>query len=187
MYSTNQFRKNLKIQIDGVPYSMVEFQHVSPGKGSAFTRTRLKNLMTGNITERTFKSVEKVEPANVESREMQFVYRDTTGFTFMDNTSYEQVILSEDLLGEDVNYLTENLPVNVLFYNEKPIAVDLPYFIESEVVEADPAIKGDTVSGAMKVAKVKTGLKVNVPLHIKEGDVIKIDTRTGAYSEKVSK
>lgn len=187
MYSTAQFRKNLKVQFDGVPFSMVEFQHVSPGKGSAFTRTRLKNLLNGNVIERTFKSNEKVEPANVESKDMQFLFKDGSGYNFMDTSTYEQVALNEDLMGDSVGYLAENLMVTVLFFNEKPIAIDLPYFVDLTIVRCDPATKGDTVSGALKIAKVQTGLSVHVPLHIKEGDVIKVDTRTGDYSEKVSR
>ena len=187
MYATNQFRKGLKIQSDGVPYSMVEFQHVSPGKGSAFTRTKLKNLLTQNITERTFKSVEKVEQANVEEKEMQFLFKDGSGFNFMDTSNYEQIILNDSLMGESAHYLIENLKIGVLFFNERPIGIDLPNFVEMKVVESDPAIKGDTVSGGSKIAKVETGLKVNVPLHIKEGDTIKVDSRTGDYSEKVNR
>jgi len=187
MYSTSDFRKNLKIEIDGVPYEMVEFQHVSPGKGSAFSRTRLRNLLNNNVIDRTFKSVEKVGSANIENREYSFLYKDSAGYTFMDSVNFEQIILNENVLKDKIEYLAENLGVQILFHNDKPIGLELPYFIESVIVESDPASKGDTVSGAQKVAKLATGLKVNVPLHLKEGDRIKVDTRTGAYSEKVNK
>jgi elongation factor P len=187
MYATNQFRKGLKIEIEGVPYQIVDFQHVSPGKGSAFTRTKLKNLMTLNTIEKTFKSVEKVSPSNTEQRQMQFLYKDTEGFHFMDTSSYEQTMISEDQLGDLVGYLQENINVQVMFFNERPIGVELPQFIEAKIIETDPAFKGDTAAGGTKPAKLQPGASVNVPFHLKEGDVIKVDTKDGTYVEKVNK
>ena len=187
MYATNQFRKGLKLEIDATPYRIVDFQHVSPGKGGAFTRTKLKNMLNGNVVEKTFKSGEKIARANTEDKEMQYLYSDGEGYHFMDTSSYEQVPLREDHLGEDVGYLQEGIKVNVTFYNDRPIGVDLPNMVELKIVETDPAFKGDTVSGGTKPAKTEAGAVVQVPFHLKEGDVIKIDTRENKYVEKVNK
>lgn len=187
MYDTREFKKGLKVELDGAPYSILDFQHISPGKGSAFTRTKLKNLLTGNTTEKTFKSGEKVPPADVQQREMQFLYADATDFHFMDNTSYEQMQIGKDVLGDAVGYLQENIVLLVMLYNGRPIDAELPNFIEAKVVETEPAIRGDTVSGGTKPAKLETGATVSVPFHIKEGDLIKVDTRNAAYVEKVNR
>jgi len=186
MYATNQFRKGLKVEIDGVPFQIVDFQHVSPGKGSAFTRTKLKNMLTDTQIERTFKSGEKLHPANTEDKEMQFLFKDSEGYHFMDTTSYEQLALSEEVLGESAKFLQENLQIHVTLFNERPIGINLPNFVELKVVKTDPAFKGDTVSGGTKPALLESGASVNVPFHIKEGDVIKVDTRDGSYSEKAN-
>lgn len=186
MYAINQFKKGLKIEIDGVPYQIVDFQHVSPGKGSAFTRTKLKNMLNQNTTEKTFKSNEKVDSANTEDKEMQYLFRDAEGFHFMDTGSYEQMALQEELLGDESGFLQENLKIRVTFHNDKPIGIELPNFVELKVVQTDPAFKGDTVSGGTKPAKLEAGATVQVPFHIKEGDVIRVDTRDRSYSEKVN-
>jgi elongation factor P len=149
VYPTNEFRKNLKLDIDNTPFQIVEFQHVSPGKGSAFTRTKLKNLLNGNVIERTFKSGEKIPAANVE--------------------------------------IKDNMQVQVLFYNEKPITVDLPTFVELKVVKTDPSFRGDTVTGGSKPATLETGAVIQVPFHISEGDILKVDTRDATYVEKANK
>ncbi|HTL12448.1 MAG TPA: elongation factor P [Bdellovibrionota bacterium] len=184
MYETRQFRKGLKLEIDGVPFAIVDFQHISPGKGSAFTRTKLRNLLNGNQTEKTFKSGEKVAQADVTTREMQFLYKDAAGYNFMDLTSYEQIILDEETLGEDVKFMKEQIVVQIMLYGEKPIGVELPTFIEALVVKTDPAFKGDTVGGS-KPATIEPGAVVQVPFHIKEGDKIRVDTRECIYLEKV--
>jgi len=187
VYDTSQIKKGLKIQIDGNPYTVIEFQFVKPGKGSAFTRTKLRNLMTGAVLERTYKSGEKLEPAPMEDLQMQFLYREGDQFVFMDTSSYEQVHLTAQDLGENQQYLTDGMMVDVLFFNERPIGVTPPNFVELKVTRTEPGFKGDTSSNTYKAATMETGLEVQVPLFIEEGEVLKIDTRTGAYTERVKK
>ena len=187
MFATNEFRKGLKVEIDNVPYEIVDFQHVSPGKGRAFTRTKLRNLVTGNQLERTITSGDKLDGANTEQKEMQYLFKDAEGYHFMNQSDYDQVALQPDLLGESVGFLQEHLVIQVMYYNDRPIGVELPIFVALKIVETDPAFKGDTVTGGTKPAKLETGAVVQVPFHIKEGDVIKVDTRSSAYVEKVNK
>jgi elongation factor P len=187
MIATNQFRKGLKVEIENVPYEIVDFQHVSPGKGRAFTRTKLKSLITGNVIERTITSGDKLDKANTEQTEMQFLYKDPAGYNFMNQATYDQVILQEELLGDAKDFLQENCVLQVMFYNERPIGVELPTFVQLKIVETDPAFKGDTVTGGTKPAKLETGGVVQVPFHLKEGDIVKVDTREYAYVEKVNK
>lgn len=185
MYQTTDFKKGLKIEVEGKPYLIVEFQHVNPGKGSAFVRTRLKNLETNQVIERTFKAgVETAGRPDMEEREMEFNYSDMDGFNFMEQTSFEMIHLSNDQVGENKDYLQEGIKVFVLYYNGRPIAIELPNFVNLKVVSTDPGLKGDTASGGSKKAILETGLQVNVPLFIKEGEVLKIDTRTGEYMER---
>jgi elongation factor P len=187
MYATNQFKKGLKVEIEGIPYEIVDFQHVSPGKGRAFTRTKLRNMLNQNQIERTITSGDKLESANTEEKEMQFLYKDSAGYNFMNQANYDQVALSEEFLGNAKEFLMEGLVVNIMYFNERPIGVDLPTFVVAEVMETDPAHKGDTVTGGSKPAKIKPGAIVQVPFHIKEGDLIKVDTRDYKYVEKASK
>jgi elongation factor P len=187
MISTNEFRKGVKLQHNGQPYTIVEFQHVSPGKGSAFVRTRIKNLKTGQVLELNYKSGEMVEEPDLEFKEMQYLYNDGESYTFMDNGNYDQVQLSKEELGDNIYYIMENSVFKVTFFEGKPVAVEVPVFIELAIVETQPNIKGDTASGGGKPAKLSTGLTVNVPFHLSEGDVIKVDTRTSSYVEKVNK
>jgi elongation factor P len=187
MYATNQFRKGLKVEIEGIPYEIVDFQHVSPGKGRAFTRTKLRNMLNQNQIERTITSGDKLDSANTEEKEMQFLYKDAAGYNFMNQANYDQVALSEEFLGTAKDFLMEGLVVNVMYFNERPIGVELPTFVIAEVMETDPAHKGDTVTGGSKPAKIKPGAVVQVPFHIKEGDLIKVDTRDYKYVEKASK
>ncbi|MCB9094595.1 MAG: elongation factor P [Halobacteriovoraceae bacterium] len=188
MYKTSDFRKNLKLEIEGKPYVIVDFQHTNPGKGSAFVRTKLKNLETGQMLERTFKSgVDTFEKADVEEREMEYMYDDPEGFNFMDQKTFESIHLTNEAVGDARVYLQEGMKLFIVFYNERPISLDLPNFVELKVKETDPGLKGDTASGGMKKAMMETGLQVNVPLFIKEGEVLKIDTRTGDYVERVNK
>lgn len=186
MYETNDFKKGLKIMVDGSPYVIVDFQHVKPGKGNQFSRTKLRNLLTGSNLERTFKSGEKFEIPNVENKEMTFLYLDDAGYNFMDQTNYEQILMTRDDVGEQKNFLTENLVVNILFYNEKPVAVEVPKAVNLRVQHTDPGVKGDRVSGATKPATMETGLVVQVPLHIGEGDLLRIDVSSGEYVERVN-
>jgi len=187
MYATNQFRKGLKVEIEGIPYEIVDFQHVSPGKGRAFTRTKLRNMLNQNVIERTITSGDKVDRANTEEKEMQFLYRNAEGFHFMNQANYDQVALQEETLGSGKEFLQENLVIKVMYFNERPIGVELPTFVNLKIVETDPAFKGDTVTGGTKPARVETGAMVQVPFHLKEGDVIKVDTRDSSYVEKANK
>lgn len=186
MYQLSDFKKGLKVLIDGEPYTIVDFQHVKPGKGNQFTRTKLKSLISGSNLERTFKSGEKFEVPDVAYKDMTFLYRDDSGFNFMDQTSFEQLNLNEDVVGEGVNYLTENLEVKVCLFNDRAIGIELPKTVNLKVVETDPGLKGNTVTGATKPAKLETGHVVHVPLHISEGDLLKVSTTDGSYSERVS-
>ncbi len=186
MHETSDFKKGLKLLIDGSPYTIVDFQHVKPGKGNQFTRTKLRNLLTGSNLERTFKSGEKFEIPNVEMKEMTFLYKDDSGYNFMDQTNFEQILMNAGEIGENVNYLTENLVVMILLFNEKAVAVEVPKAVNLKVAQTDPGVKGDRVTGATKPATMETGLVTNVPLHISEGDVLRIDTSSGAYVERVN-
>lgn len=186
MYETADFKKGLKIMVEGKPYVIVDFQHVKPGKGNQFTRTKLRNMLTAQNLEVTFKSGEKFEVPNVENKEMTFLYKDDTGYSFMDQESYEQITMTEDDLGDTKYYLTENLKVVILLYNEKAVVVDVPKAVNLKVAKSDPGIKGDRVSGATKPATMETGLVVQVPLHINEGDTLRIDTDGGNYVERVN-
>lgn len=186
MYETSDFKKGLKIMLEGKPYVIVDFQHVKPGKGNQFTRTKMRNMLTGQNLESTFKSGEKFEVPNVENKEMSFLYKDDSGYNFMSQETFEQIAMSEDDLGDSRFYLTENLKVTILFYNEKAVACDVPKAVNLTVAQTDPGIKGDRVTGATKPAKMESGLSVQVPLHIAEGDVLRIDTSTGDYVERVS-
>jgi elongation factor P len=185
---TAQFRNGLKIELDdGNPYIITYFQHVKPGKGGAFVRTKIKNLLNGKVLERTFRSGEKVGEPDIQERKMQFLYRDGTGLVFMDTESYEQTPIAEDVVGEARLLLQENAEVEVLFWKGEPVNIELPSFVEVEVTKSDPGLKGDTSSGASKPATLATGATVQVPLFIKEGDVIRVDTRTREYTERVNK
>lgn len=184
MYSTTDFRNGLKIEFEGDPYIIVYFQHVKPGKGGAFVRTKLKNLKTGAVLEHTFRSGDKVNKPDLEEREMQFLYREGNAFHFMDTRSYEQIYLDEDHMGDAASYMIENLAVKILFYRGEPIGIDLPIFITLAIAETEPGVRGDTVSGATKTAKLESGAIVHVPLFLNEGDRVKVDTRTGTYIER---
>lgn len=186
MYQTTDFRKGLKIELEGKPYIIVDFQHVNPGKGSAFVRTRLRNLETGQVLERTFKAgVDTVQRPDLEEREMEFMYADPEGYNFLDQQNYESIHLTKEQAGDAALYLKEGIKLSILYYNGRPISLELPNFVNLKVAETDPGLKGDTAAGGMKKAKMETGLQVSVPLFIKEGEMLKIDTRTGEYVERV--
>ena len=184
MYETSDIKKGLRVELDGDPFVVVDFQFVKPGKGTAFTRTKIRNMIKGAVIDRTFKSGEKLKPADTEDREMQFLYRDGE-FHFMDNSNYEQVSLESSVVGDASNYLTENMMIEVSFYKGRSIGLTLPNFVVLEVTETAPGEKGNTVTGASKLAMVSTGYTVNVPLFVNEGDQLRIDTRTGEYVERV--
>ena len=184
-YQTTDIRNNLKIAIDGKPYIVVNFQHVNPGKGSAFVKTKLKNLETGQVLERTFKSgVDTVDKPDMEEREMEFTYADMDGYNFMDTKTFESVHLNHDNVGDAKYYLQDGIKVEILYFNARPISIELPNFVNLAVTETDPGLKGDTAAGGTKKAIMETGLQVNVPLFINEGEVLKIDTRSGDYVER---
>lgn len=187
MYETSDFKKGLKLMVDGSPYVIVDFQHVKPGKGNQFSRTKMRNLLTGQNLERTFKSGEKFEVPNVENIEMTFLYKDDNGFNFMNQTNYEQISMMDHEIGDAKDFLTENLVVMITVYNDKPVNVDVPKAVNLKVAQTDPGVKGDRVTGATKPATMESGLVVNVPLHISEGDILRIDTSTGEYVERVNK
>lgn len=185
MYSTAEFKKGLKIELDGKPFLIVDFQHVKPGKGGAFVRTKLKNMINGRVVDQTFRSGEKVGRPDMEEKEMQYLYREGDNFVFMDNATYEQVYLSREQIGEQVQFLQENINIKLLYYNKEPLGLDLPNFVELTVTQTDPGFKGDTATGGNKPATLETGAVIQVPLFIAEGDRIRVDTRTGSYMERV--
>lgn len=187
MYETRDFRRGLKIEMEGNPWVIVDFQHVNPGKGAAFTRTKMRNLRTGQIVENNIRSGDKVAKPDTEDRRMQFLYRDADGYHFMDTANYEQIQLSNDQVGDNKYYLLENSVIQVLFYQGKPLTVEVDTFVEMKVVETQPGIRGDTATGGSKPATMETGLVVTVPFHINEGDVLRIDTRTNEYTDRVNK
>ncbi len=184
MYSTADFKKGLKIELDGAPYVIVDFLHVKPGKGGAFVRTKIKNLVTGKVLDQTFRSGERVKRPDLMEREMQFLYREGDTFHLMDNETFEQLALTAGHLGDAVQFLTENLNVKVLFFNKQPVAVELPTFVELTVVQTEPGVRGDTATGGSKPATLESGAVIQVPLFINEGDRVRVDTRTGAYIER---
>jgi elongation factor P len=187
MYDTSDIRKGLKVLMDGNPYTIIEFQFVKPGKGAAFTRTKFKNLLTGAVIERNIRSGEKLEPANVETKDMQFLYKEGSDLVFMDQSNYEQVSVSQELVGDAHDLMKDNMPCTVTFFNERPVDISLPTFVFLEVTASEPGVRGDTSGNVQKPATVETGAAVSVPLFIRVGDTIKIDTRTHEYVERVNK
>jgi len=185
MYSPSDFRKGLKIEFKGEPYIIVDFLHVKPGKGGAFIRTKLKNMITGRVLDETFRPSDKINRPDLEEKNMQYLYHDSDGYCFMDNDTYEQVILSEDQLSDYKDFLQENINLAILYFNGQPIGLELPVTVELTVTQTEPGVKGDTASGGSKPATLETGLVVQVPFFIDQGDKLKIDTRTGEYIERV--
>ena len=183
---TSQFRNGLKIELDGEPFTMIYFQHVKPGKGGAFVRTKIKNLKTGRVLDRTFRSGEKLEEADVAERKMQYLYQDGEDLVFMDTESFEQLPFSGAQVGDARKWLKENLDVEVLFWRGRPINLEIPSFVEYTITRCDPGLKGDTAQGATKPATLETGAVVQVPLFVKEGERIRVDTRSGEYFERVN-
>ncbi|WP_261129405.1 elongation factor P [Bacillus sp. Marseille-Q3570] len=181
MISVNDFKTGLTIEVDGGIWTVLDFQHVKPGKGAAFVRSKLRNLRTGAIQEKTFRGGEKVAKAHIDNRRMQYLYSSGDVHTFMDNETYEQLELQTSQIEEELKYLLENMTVQVQMYQGETIGVELPNTVELEVTETEPGIKGDTASGGTKPATLQTGLTVQVPFFINEGDVLIIDTRSGDY------
>lgn len=182
MISTSDFKTGMTIEFDGDLFTIVEFQHVKPGKGAAFVRTKLKNRRSGSITEKTFRSGEKVEKAHIEKKEMQYLYNEGEDYFFMNTETYDQISLTAVQLGEEsVKFMKENMNISVMFYGEETIGVELPVTVILKVVETEPGVKGDTASNVTKAATVETGAVIRVPLFVNEGDELVIDTRTGDY------
>ena len=184
MISVNDFKNGVTIEMDGQAFQVVDFQHVKPGKGAAFVRAKLKNVKSGAVVEKTFRGGERMPRARLDKREMQFLYKDSDGYNFMDNENYDQISISAEALGDSSKWLLENMSIEVLLFQENIIGIELPNFVEMEVIETEPSVKGDTATGATKLAKLVTGVSVQVPLFINEGDRLRIDTRTGQYMER---
>ncbi|MDR1017580.1 MAG: elongation factor P [Lachnospiraceae bacterium] len=181
MVSAGDFKNGLTIQYDGNVYQILDFQHVKPGKGAAFVRTKLKNIINGGVVEKTFRPTEKFENALIERKDMQYLYADGDFYNFMDNETYEQIALEAAVVGDSLKFVKENENVKIISHNGNVFAVEPPLNVELTVTETEPGVKGDTATGATKPAIVETGAQVMVPLFVNEGDVLKIDTRTGEY------
>ena len=184
MILAGDLRPGMKIELDGMPYVVTDYQWVKPGKGGAFNRTKLKNMRTGSIAERTFRTEEKVESADLEERHAQFLYRSDDEFHFMETETYEQFFLTEEQMGNAPNYLKEEMVVTIVSHRGKPLNVEVPIFVELVVTETDPGVRGDTASGGSKPATLETGAVIQVPLFISVGDRLRVDTRTGNYIER---
>jgi len=185
MYTASDLRKGLKIQIEGEPYIVVDFQFSKPGKGQALYRTKLKNMVNGNQFDRTFRSNDKFEKAPLEERTMQYLYSQGDEFHFMDTKNYEQIVIAREQMADNVNFLIDNMEVQILLFNNNPIGVTLPNFVNLTVTQADPWAKGDTSGSDSKPVTVETGYELQVPPFVEEGDRIQIDTRTGVYMTRV--
>ena len=185
MISAGDFRNGITIEYEGNVYQIVEFQHVKPGKGAAFVRTKLKNIINGGVVEKTFRPTEKCPQARIDRKDMQYLYADGDLYNFMDTETYDQVALNSDTVGDALKFVKENEMVKICSYNGNVFAIEPPLFVELEITDTEPGFKGDTATGATKPAIVETGAKVMVPLFVSQGEVIKIDTRTGEYLSRV--
>jgi elongation factor P len=185
MYESCDLKKGLKFEIDGEPYVIVQFEFVKPGKGQALYKCKLKNMLTGAQFDRTFRSGDKFNEANLEEAEVEYLYSEKNQYCFMNTTTYEQEYMTDEQVGDAKNFLKENIKCNILFYERRPIGLTLPNFVDLKIVQADPWAKGDTAAGSTKPATLETGHVVNVPPFVDEGELIRIDTRTGEYVERV--
>jgi elongation factor P len=185
MISSNDFKKGIAIKLDGELYTVIDFQHVKPGKGGAFVRTKLRSVKKQTVIERTFRAGEKVEDAVIDNKQMQYLYKENESLVFMDTESYDQESISKELVGDFIDFIKEGDLVQMSTYEDKPISIDPPTFVNLKVVYAEPGIKGDTATNVQKPVKVETGAQIYVPLFVNEGDTIKIDTRKGEYVERV--
>lgn len=184
MISAGDFRKGVTFEMDGEPFVVLDFQHVKPGKGAAFVRTKYKNLKTGATREEAFNPSDRFPRARIETKEMQYLYSDGELYYFMDNETYEQIPLSHEEVEEAIKYLKENTNATIRFYQGKPFEVEAPNFVELEIIETEPGVRGDTASNVTKTATVETGAVIHVPLFVNEGDIVRIDTRTGDYMSR---
>ncbi len=185
MYEAGDLKKGLKIDIDGEPYLIVDFEFVKPGKGQALYKCRLKNLISGVQFDRTYRSGDRFTPADLSEQDMEFLYKESGTYWFMNTRTYEQIHMNEDQVGSAKDFLKENMMVTMLFYKDRPIGITLPIFVDLKVIKADPGVKGDTATGATKPVTLETGYVVQVPLFIEEGEVLRLDTRTGQYVSRV--
>ncbi|PWT27693.1 elongation factor P [Butyrivibrio fibrisolvens] len=185
MVTASDFRNGVTIEVDGKVCQVIEFQHVKPGKGAAFVRTKLKDIINGGVIETTYRPTEKFPQAHIERRDMQYLYSDGDLYNFMDTESYEQIAVNQDIVGDSLKFVKENEMCKVNSYNGSVFAIEPPLFVELEITDTEPGFKGDTATGATKPATVETGAQVSVPLFVNQGDVIKIDTRTGEYLSRV--
>lgn len=185
MATTSEFRPGLTIRMDGELWTVVEFQHVNPGNWRAFVRAKLKSLRSGKVIETRFRAGEAIDPVRIETKQFQYLYHDGNGYVFMDNETFDQMSIEEKVVGEGINFLKENETVDIAFNGNDIVSVEIPITVQLKIVETVPGVRGDTATGAQKPAKVETGAMVNVPLFINEGDMIKVDTRTGNYIERV--
>ena len=185
MLSASEFRKGQTVEIDGAVWVIVDFLHVKPGKGAAFVRTKIKNVVTGSVLERTFNPTERYPRAHVETKSMEYLYNDGDLYYFMDNETYEQLPLNRELVEDAILYVKENTSVDVKFFKGQAFSVEAPNFVELAITQTDPGVKGDTATGGTKPATLETGAVVNVPLFVNEGDVIRVDTRSGEYMSRV--
>ena len=185
MISAGDFRNGVTLEIEGNIYQILEFQHVKPGKGAAFVRTKLKNIISGGVVEKTFRPTEKFPKAHIERKDMQYLYSDGELYHFMDVETYDQIALNEDTIGDALKFVKENEMVKICSHNGNVFAVEPPLFVELQITDTEPGFKGDTAQGATKPATVETGAQVNVPLFVNQGDKIKIDTRTGEYLSRL--
>jgi len=184
MYSINDLKKEVLVALDGVPYRVVDSQHVSLGRGGAVMRTKLKNLLNGSVLERTFRAAEKIEPAEVSRNNMQFLYRDGQNFNFMNQETYDQESVPDSLLGDQSRFIAEGSSVSLLSFQGKVIGLEIPNSVYLKITHTEPGVRGDTATTAMKAATLETGVTVQVPLFVDEGDIIKVDTRNGGYLER---
>ena len=185
MVSAGDFRNGITVEMEGNVYQIIEFQHVKPGKGAAFVRTKLKNIINGGVVEKSFRPTEKFPQARIDRKDMQYLYSDCDLFNFMDTETYDQIALNAEAVGDALKFVKENEMVKICSYNGNVFAIEPPLFVELEITETEPGFKGDTATGATKPAIVETGAKVMVPLFVENGEVIKIDTRTGEYLSRV--
>ncbi len=185
MYNCSDLKKGLKLMVDGDPHVIVQYDFTKPGKGQALYKCKLRNMITGALFDRTYRSGESFEPAHLEERSMQYLYQDDTGYVFMDKKSFEQITLTEDTIGDDKYFLIDNMDVEILMFGERGIGISLPNFVNLRVTKADPWVKGDTAAGNSKPATVETGYTLQVPSFVEEGGLIQIDTRTGEYATRV--
>ena len=186
MYTASDLRKGLKVEIDGAPYVITDFNFTKPGKGQALYNCRLKNMITGATLTKTYRSVDKIDRPELMDKTLRFSYVDGLHFVFMDD-NYEQVLIPAESLGDNRFFLSEDLPVDVLFHNGQPVEVTLPTFVEKAIVRTEPGARGNTATNVMKSAEIEGGYEIQVPLFVNEGDIVKIDTRTGMYSDRVAK